>query len=327
MPSYRVPLALMIPAVALLAACSTHSPSAPLPTDLAETTAPTTTTGEATTEATATTSPTSEVPSTTAAEESDTVCGALDPVQRGAREISSSMVDWSGSGSVDTSVLVYETAPDTADYRLRVERNGVGSEMAIIMTNPTGGGAPVTGDPAFVSQVQVDGDAAGDSPDELLVRVGIVTGDSKVGGGYDVTVFYNDGNGCLARFRGADGRELSLPVRAGGSEVSGLACTTDDSSPGSTGFLVRTVATKAGANYRTHDVELVRGGSPGAPSGSTTDQLLDGDDTTGSLSGAASGSSALLRYSSITGCDLNGADGGGTVGDTVSDGTDEGVGD
>jgi hypothetical protein len=326
MPSYRVPLALLLPAVGVFAACGSRSSSeTPLPTDVVASTIATTTSGVTTTDRPATTSPVTEPP-TAAPEESDTVCGALEPVQRGAREISSSLVDWTGSGEIDTSVLVYETAPDTADYRLRVERSGIGSEMAIVMTNATGAGAPVTGDPAFVSQVQVDGTPAGSSPAELLVRVGIVTGDSRVGSGYDVTVFYNDGGDCLARFRGDDGLELSITVRAGGTEVSGLSCTSDDSSPGATEFLVRTTATKAGANYRTHDIELVRGGSPGAPAGSTADQLLEGDDTTGSLAGSSSGE-AIQRYSSITGCHLNGADGGGDIGDTVSDSMDEGVGD
>lgn len=342
MTSRRLPLTLLsaVCAVALTAvSCGAKSTSTTPPT-APSTTAPsapgsTTTAPTAETDVTSSTaSDTSAVPTTT--EESDIICGALAAIASGTREISSSVVDWDGSGERDTAVLVYETAPDSADYRLRVERNGRGSEFAIIMTNPLddgSSGVPVSGEPAFVSPVQVDGTASTPSPEELLVRVGFVEGRLVNGvrqsSGYDLAVFRNDGNGCLSRFRNADDVELTLPIRAGGPEVSGLVCVTDSSSPGRTEFLVRTTASRvAGSNpvqYRTHDIELRTGGTPGSPANGSPEQLLDGPDESGRV-----GSAELLRYSSITDCNLNGADGGGPLDESDTSGEDhldDGVGD
>ena len=246
------------------------------------------------------------------------MCGVLSPLPVQAREISSSVLDWAGSGVRDTSAVIYETAPNTADYRLRVERDNRGSEFAIVMTSGAdvaGSGPPATGEPAVLAPVQVNGTSAGPNPEELLVRVGIV--DARVvnnvrqSSGYNLAVFRNDGNGCLSRFRDAGDAELSLPVRAGGAELSGLACVTDPSSAAQ--FLVRTSATRLPGGgvprYRTHDVELGSGGSVNSPAGSGPDQLRDLKDTVGQVTDRGGSPSALLRYSSVTGCNLNGEDG------------------
>ncbi len=338
MTSRRLPVTLLVVAATTIGglACGAKSPSTTPPTAPPSTQQSSTSTSPSGTVGSTSTAPSTTELATSTTEESDVVCGALAPLPQSAREISSSVVDWDGSGVRDTAVLVYETAPDTADYRLRVERDSRGSEFAIIMTNPVdapSSGAPVSGEPAFVSPVQVDGTASGPSPEELLVRVGLVEGRLLNGvrqsSGYDLAVFRNDGNGCLSRFRNAMDVELTLPIRAGGPEVSGLVCVSDSSSPGITEFLTRTSATRiTGSNpaeYRTHDIELRTVSLLGVPSGASPDQLVDGPDTQGRV-----GSDGLLRYSSITGCNLNGADGGGSLDDPVSTGEDQiddGVGD
>lgn len=258
----------------------------------------------------------------------------MQPIGARARVISTGDADWSGSGRRDTTVTVYETAPDTADYRIRVDRGGAGSEMAIIMTNTTesgsSGGAPVTGEPAFIVATQVDGAASGTNPQELLVRVGFVAARKLNGvlqsGGYDVAVFFNSGNGCIERFRGADDLELVFPIRAGGPSMSGLACFTEVDPAGADGYLIRTTASrKQGTNvpsglYVTHEYPQIRGGSAAAPAGTTSAQLLDGPDTADDVLDYQSPTSPLLRYSSITGCDLDTADLGDHGDEQVDDG-------
>jgi len=297
-----------------------------------------TTAGVPTTEAPTTEPPTSTGPTTaapsTSIEESDTVCGPLQPIGLRARVISTGEVDWSGSGRRDTTVTVYETAPDTADFRIRVDRSGAGSEMAIIMTNPvesgSPGGAPVTGEPAFIVATQVDAAVSGTNPEELLVRVGFVAPRALNGvlqsGGYDVAVFFRYGNGCIDRFRGADDVALVFPIRAGGPSMSGLACVTAVDSASSDEYLVRTTATrKQGRNvpsalYVTHEYPQNRGGSAATPAGTTSAQLLDGPDIADDVLDYQNTTSPLLRYSSITGCDLDSVDLGDHGDEQVDDG-------
>jgi len=125
--------------------------------------------------------------------------------------------------------------------------------------------------------------------------------------------------------------ELVLPIRAGGwsgSPKAGLACDSSPASGSLTDYLVRTTAERVpGKNtvFTTHDIVLVRGGAAGAPAGSSADQLLDGEDTTGRIVDYGGPTGPLLRYSTLSGCLLDAGDladipdGDGTVG-TVDEG-------
>jgi hypothetical protein len=229
--------------------------------DTTTTAAPTTTTAPTTTAA----------PTTTEFVESDTACGNLAPLQSTARAVISAPIDWEGSGAADYTALLYETAPDTADYRLRVEREGVGSEIAIVMSPEASAAANGPGEPAIIAAVQVDGSGDGVQPQELLVRIGTVprrkVDGKQLSGGFDVTVYFrNTGQGlpevgCLARFADATGAELVLPIRSGGAETSGLACDLQpDGAGGFFEYLVRTTAaaTDRRREYSTRDIRLER---------------------------------------------------------------------
>ncbi|CAB4724887.1 MAG: hypothetical protein F2934_03080 [Actinobacteria bacterium] len=333
-PALFVPAFIGTVVVALLGCGSGSSAPIRSSTSASEsTTAGVSTTDTPTTEPPNSTGQTTAAPSTSI-EESDTVCGALQPIGLRARVISTGEVDWSGSGRRDTTVTVYETAPDTADFRIRVDRGGAGSEMAIILTNPAEsgppGGAPVTGEPAFIVATQVDSAVSGTNPEELLVRVGFVAPRELNGvlqsGGYDVAVFFRYGNGCIDRFRGADDLELVFPIRAGGPSMSGLACVSEEDPAHPDKYLVRTTASrKQGRNvpsalYVTHEYPQIRGGSTATPAGTTSAQLLDGADTADGVLDYQNTTSPLLRYSSITGCDLDSAN----IGDHGDEQVDDG---
>jgi hypothetical protein len=173
-----------------------------------------------------------------------------------------------------------------------VDREGVGSEIAVLMSpaameNPKG-----PGEPAIIAAVQVDGSGDGVQPQELLVRIGNVAGrkdgDRTISGGYDLTVFFRNTAaglpevGCLTRFAAVDGTELVLPIRSGGFETAGLACDLEpDGAGGFREYLVRTTATatKKRRQYATRDIELVRGDvTQTAPTPGTSDP--DGTDST-----------------------------------------------
>lgn len=269
---------------------------------------PTTTPAPTTTATTTTAAPTT---TTIDLAESDTACGTLAPIQTTARNIISAPIDWVGSGAQDFTATLYETAPDTADYRLRVEREGTGSEVAIVMSPEAMALSDKPGEPTIVAAVQVDGSGDGVQPQELVVRIGNIPqrkeGGKTIAGGYDITVFFRNTSpdlpevGCLARFADATGAELVLPIRSGGPDTAGLACDLEpDGRGGFSEFLVRTraTATKRRLEYRTKETRLRRGDVPTSSTSTTT-----------SPGGSAPGDS--------TPADTDGTDGGATTSSTL----------
>ena len=105
-------------------------------------------------------------------------------------------------------------------------------------------------------------------------------------------MFYRDDKGCLARFKGADGQPLVLAVYSSIGSGSGVAC---EGAAGSQ-FLVRTTATAGNAKgqFDVHDIRLRR----------TGDHLVNDVDVPGTIVDDGSAHSPLLRYTSITNCNL-----------------------
>lgn len=247
-----------------------------------ETTAPATTAATTTTPLPTGAPTTTPAPETTAPDESDIACGDLAPMIGSAAVTSTVAVDWDGNGTQDATAIVYETEAGNGDFRIRVEQGeGTGTEMAIISDG--------IAQPQVLGPVQVDFSLGSEDPqpEELMVLVGANAS------GYNVGVFFNEGTGCIGRFKGADELELVLPIHASVGTASGVAC---EGTAGSQ-FLVRTTAeASAGSGeYDVHDIKLRRDG----------DQLLDDVDIPGFIVDDGSPDSPFLRYASITGCGID----------------------
>ena len=265
---------------AALATTTTAAPTTVPATTAAPSTAPVTTASPTT--AAPTSAPATTAPHTTeAGTDGDIACGNLDTLLDTANILTSTSVDWDGDGTQEATAFVYETATGNGDYRLRIEQDGgVGSEMALI--------ADGTLQPSVIGTAQVDFSlgVSTPQPEEILVAVG------GTPSGYKVGVFYKDDQGCIARFKGADEAELSIPISTSPTAPTGLAC---EGTAGSQ-FLVRTSATPGAGSgeFDVHDVKLRRQGG----------QLLDDVDVPSTITDDGSAGGPLARYNSITNCNV-----------------------
>lgn len=225
-------------------------------------------------------------------------------------------VDWAGTGQGaggTATVSVYETGAGSRDYRVRVEEGpggpaaGTGSEFAIIMSPDATPGS----EPNVVGTAQTDlsiGAGTGLS-EEILVEVGDLAADASGSTGFGVAIFYKDSTGCLARYQNADFVDLVLPIRTGGSKVSGLAC----EGTARSGFLVHTSASRKSGSmgtkgyYAAKDIRLALAvdadGAPILPA-----QLVDSSTGSATIRDTRTATSPLLKYNSVYGCAHGAAD-------------------